>query len=440
MPGAHPSRPRSPIALRLAVAALLIALQIAVLAPPAFAQPGISISDDSVLERNAGSTTAAVFTVTLSEASVQLVTVAFTTADGTATAPADYTPAAGVLTFLPGQKVKSVSVTVNGDNLDEDDETFAVNLSLPVNATIADAQGVGTILDNDNPPVVSIGNASVPEGNAGTADAVFAVTLSAASGKAVTVDFATAPGTATAGTDYVTASDAVLIPAGQVAGTAVVTVNGDVVDEPDETFFVNLSNPGNATIGDGQGLGTILDDDPGPTISIDDVTVAEGNAGTVNATFTVSLSEASARTVTVQAATADGTATAPSDYAEASGTVVFGPGETARPFTVVVNGDTGDEPDETFAVNLSGATNATILDGEGTGTPTTTPHPAFRSTTSWWPRGTRPRPRSPSGSPCRRQAARPCRWTSPPPTAAPRPATATTSPPAAASPSLPARR
>ena len=96
--------------------------------------------------------------------------------------------------------------------------------------------------------------------------------------------------------DYVTASGSRTIAAGATTATVAITVNGDVTDEANETFTVGLSNPGNATIADGSGTGTITDDDAAPTLSIDDVSVAEGNAGTTTATFTVSLSAASGKT------------------------------------------------------------------------------------------------------------------------------------------------
>src|SRR5262249_29601736 len=108
---------------------------------------------------------------------------------------------------------------------------------------------------------------------------------------------------------------------------------------------------------------------PGPTFSINDVTQAEGNAGTTSFTFTVTLSMSSSQTVTVQYATADGTATAPSDYtAVGLTTLTFAPGQTAQTVTVSVNGDTTSEPDETFFVNLSNASGAGIADGQGVGT------------------------------------------------------------------------
>ncbi|NUM75586.1 hemolysin, partial [candidate division KSB1 bacterium] len=188
-------------------------------------------------------------------------------------------------------------------------------------------------------PSLSINDVSVTEGNTGTVNANFTVTLSAASENLVTVDYITANGTATAGSDYVASLGAVTFPVGSTTQTITVVVNGDVIDEPNELFFVNLSNPTNAPIADDQGLGTINDDDPAPLISINDVTVTEGNTGTVNANFTVTLSTASSQVVTVNYATANVTATAGSDYVAKSGIVTFPAGTTTQTLTVVVNGD-----------------------------------------------------------------------------------------------------
>jgi hypothetical protein len=217
-------------------------------------------------------------------------------------------------------------------------------------------------------PSLSINDVIVTEGNGGTVNAVFTVTVSPAATQNVTVNFATSNGTATAGADYLASSGMLTIPAGQTTGTITVTVNGDLLDEPDETFSVNLSNPTNAIIVDGQGLGTIIDDDPPPSLSIDDTNVTEGNSGTEIAIFTVSLSAASGKTVTVNFSTAGGTATAGSDYNSTSDMLTFNPGETTKSINVTVIGNTIVEADETFFVNLASPVNATIGDGQGTGT------------------------------------------------------------------------
>ena len=132
-------------------------------------------------------------------------------------------------------------------------------------------------------------------------------------------------------------------------------VNGDALDENDENFFLNLSNALNASIVDAQGLGTIIDDDSLPSVAIGDVTVTEGDTGTVTASFNVTLAPASGRQVSVSYATADGTATAPADYSATSGGLTFAAGETTKQVTVPVHNDVLDEIDESFTVGLSSA-------------------------------------------------------------------------------------
>ncbi len=333
--------------------------------------PALSINDVSVSEGNAGGTTAS-FTVTLSAASGQTVTVAYATANGTATtADSDYASAAGTLTFSAGTTTQTVNVTVNGDTKNETNEALYVNLSGPTNATIGDAQGLGTITNDDPLPSLSISDVTVSEGNAGAATASFTVTLSAASGQIVTASYSTADGTATtADGDYVAITSGTLtFGAGATSGPLSVTVNGDLRNEANEVFYMNLSAPSNATIADNQGVGTITNDDPPPSLSVNDVSVSEGNAGTKSASFTATLSAASSVTVTVNYATANGTATtADSDYASATGTLTFSAGTTTQPVNVTVNGDTKNEANETFSVNLSTPSNATIADSQGVGT------------------------------------------------------------------------
>ena len=219
-------------------------------------------------------------------------------------------------------------------------------------------------------PNLTINDVTLSEGNAGTTSFSFTVSLSAPAGPGgVTFDIATANGTATAGVDYGASSfTSQTIPAGSSTYTFTVLVFGDLLNEPTENFFVNVTNVVNATVLDGQGLGTIANDDPLPSLSINDVAVAEGNSGTVNAVFTVTLSAASGQVVTVNYATADGTATQSTDYISASGTLLFTPGQTASTFIVPVFGDTVPEANESFVVNLSGATNAVISDNQGQGT------------------------------------------------------------------------
>ena len=152
------------------------------------------------------------FTVTLSPVSGQAVTVNYATANGTATAGSDYTAASGTLTFAAGETAKTVTVLVTGETVVELNETLTLTLTAPTAATLGDDAAVGTIT-NDDLPTLSITSAvSVAEGNAGATPATFTVTLSAASGQTVTVNYATGGGTATAATDYTAASGTLDVP------------------------------------------------------------------------------------------------------------------------------------------------------------------------------------------------------------------------------------
>ncbi len=327
----------------------------------------VAVNDVSITE-GAGGTSVANFTVSLSPVSSNTVTVSYATANNTAVAGADYVATSGTLTFTPGQESKTISVTINGDTTFEPNETFNVNLTSPTNATIGDAQGTGTITNDDSQPSISINDRTVTEGNSGPSSATFALSLSNASSQTITVNYATANGSAIAGSDYTAVSGTVTFAAGQLTRSVNVTINGDTMFEPNETFNVNLSLPGNASIADDQAAGTITNDDTPPTISINDISVNEGNSGTTSAEFTVSLSNASSQTITVNYATANDTATAGNDYINGTGTVTFTPGQTLRPLSVGIPGDVFNEDTVAFRVNLSSPTNATIRDGQGVGT------------------------------------------------------------------------
>jgi hypothetical protein len=332
------------------------------------ANPAVSVSDALVTEGNTA-TAAAVFTVSLSSASDQTTTVDYATEAGTATTGGDFLPASGTLTFAPNQTSKTVTVVVNGDSLDEHEESFTLGLSNPTNATLGDPAGLATITDNDPTPTLEIDNATVTEGDAGTSTATFTLRLSAVSGLDVSVDYATEEQTASSPADFTASTGTLVLGAGQSEKTFAIDVKGDALDEPNETFFVNLSNASNASIPNPQAVGTITDDDPLPAIGIADVTLAEGDTGTRTAAFTVSLDAPSNRTVTVGYATSNGSAIAPADFqAVPSGTVTFAPGDTTETIEIAVNGDALDELDEMFFVNLAGPTNASLPDNQGTAT------------------------------------------------------------------------
>ncbi|MEJ1931239.1 Calx-beta domain-containing protein [Nostoc sp. NIES-2111] len=219
-------------------------------------------------------------------------------------------------------------------------------------------------------PSLSIKDITVTEGNTGTKNATFTVTLSAASTSVVTVNYATANGTATVGSDYTATTGTLTFNPGDTSKSLNVAVIGDLTIEPNETFLVNLSNATNATIADNQAVGTITNDDTLPTVSINDITVVEGQ--TPQAVLTVTLSSASSQPVTVQYATAPVTATANADYTSNSGTLTFAANTTTRTITIPILNDSQGEANETFKVNLSSPTNATLQKSSGTVTITDT--------------------------------------------------------------------
>lgn len=334
--------------------------------PPPPPPPTVRIGDVTVTEGNSGSTIAA-FTVTLSATWGETVTVDYATADGTATAGGDYQAQSGTLTFAPGQTSKTITVAVTGDGLAEPTETFSVSLTGATNAAIAVQQGNGTILDDE--PRVSITDVARGEGNTGQTPFAFTVTLSTAYDLPVTVDFSTADGSATVGTDYQAQSGTLTFARGETSKTVTLLVIGDRLPEPDKTFFVNLGNLNYGSIADGQGRGTILDDEP--RISIGGVTKAEGRKNqTTLLTFTVTLSAAYDQPVTMSYTTADGTATSgDGDYIARTGTLTFNPGETTKTITIEVKGDSKREANEVFYLDLFGLSgNALFTKNRGLGT------------------------------------------------------------------------
>ena len=236
---------------------------------------------------------------------------------------------------------------------------------------VSNARNLSVLLNDGSwdalpPPSLKISDATVTEGNAGTRNAAFTVTLSAPSDQPITVRYATADGTARAGADYQAAAGTLTFAPGETSKTVAVPVVGDRVVEPNETFFIRLIDPANAWIADDLGLGTVVDDEP--RLAINGASVTEGKNGTKAMTFTVTLSAAYDQAVTVNFATRDGTASAGEDYVARSGTLRFAPGETTKTITVMINGDRKKEADEYFDVLLSApSSNALFSDGKASG-------------------------------------------------------------------------
>lgn len=325
---------------------------------PTTSLPSVSITNDVTVNEGDSGTVNMTFNVNLSAASDKTIRVGYYTNPLTANG-ADYNAINGTLIFAPGETGKTIVVPVKGDLSYEYNEDFSVYLVNSLNATIADGQGVGTITDNDQPPAISISDVSINEGNSGITIAAFSITPSVPSGRPIFVNYATASGTATNGVDFVPWSGGVVIPVGVSTYFLNIAINGDTLVEQNETFNVNLSNSANATITDGQGIGTILNDDIGGTIQLSAQTYStqEGN----NLTITVNRTDGNASGVSVQYAVNSGTAISGQDFNPASGVLTFGANETSKTFTVQTINDPVDEPDETATVVLSNPTGGGTL-------------------------------------------------------------------------------
>jgi hypothetical protein len=387
--------------MRKLILALVITI-VALGAPGAVAHPGhsVTVSND---QKNEGTTVAFTLTVTPAPAEGETASVDVVTANGSAigsgacSGSADYVSMPKTkITWAADETTKTANVVTCQDTTSEGDETFFLNLSdaastcalpcLQSSVSIGDFQGVGTIVDDEATPALQITDRSAFEGAVGTSTFGFDVALSAPTNKTVQVNYFTSKGTASPGADFVAKSgELTFAPNATAAQTINITVNGDTVSETDETFFVNLTSPTNAKVGDPQGVGIIQNDDAPPSgaraFVIDNVTQPEGNTGNAPSTpftFTVTLGQppGAGTNATINYHVTEGTASAGSDYAFVSGTLTFANAETAKTITVSVVGDTSQEPDEAFTVNLTGAscsptppcTAPSVGDGVGAGT------------------------------------------------------------------------
>ncbi|MCC7261350.1 MAG: hypothetical protein IT369_02395, partial [Candidatus Latescibacteria bacterium] len=334
------------------------------------ALPTLSIGPAAVAEGNGGAVPVSLtFEARLSHPSTQPVSVYYTTTSGTALAGKDYTIASGTLVFAPGETSKTLAVAILGDQLSEPDETFSVLLGNTTNAERGEVRAPGTILSDDALPTLSLaGDLTAAEGNAGNSILAFVANLSAPSNQTVAVQYATINNTAQAGSDYVAASGTLTFTPGQTSKTVNVLVRGDMAFESDELLAFNLSNPANATLGDGQALATITNDDPVPSLAVNDTTLAEGNSGTRQLVFRVRLSNPTSLPVSVAYTTSDSSARAGSDYTAASGQLQFNPLETVKSLSVTIRGDAMYEGDEVLFLLLSEAANATLGRARGRAT------------------------------------------------------------------------
>jgi len=331
-----------------------------------------SVGDVFVNEGDAGN-----FTVTLAAAQATQVGVTYAVAAGVAgaaTPNVDYVGVpSGVLFFPAGTTTRALGVQTIGDAVADSGETVnltfrefvggAVSTDPPVPAAM-------TVVDVPNPkPAARAADACVAEGNAGLTPVTFTVNLSVASPDPVTLTHRTDSNTASSGLDFEYASGAVTVPAGATAASFTVNVLGDTTFESDESFVVWLGGGPDVVVLTPRLTGTILNDDPAPTLSIDDVSVTEGNDYTKTATFTLTQSAPLSGGYQYDVAVTPGTATALADYGPASTRLTFAAGETVKTFSVTIYGDTFTEGDETFYATVTRPQGgATIAKGVGVGT------------------------------------------------------------------------
>ena len=272
----------------------------------------------------------------------------------------DYTETSGMLTIAAGFISGTFDVPILADTLDEFNETATITLSSATNATISESSATLTITDDDPQPTITF--VDVTTENEDAQNATFEATLSAESGLDITLDYFTAQETATPGADYTETSGTLTITAGNLLGNFVVPVLADAIDEDNETVQINFNNNIGAVLDQSSVTLTITDDDDAPNITIADVTTADESAA--NATFTVSLSEASAKDITVNYDASSDTALLSSDFSPTSGILTIAAGATSGTFDVPVLADTIFEGNETAIITLSNAVNATISDSE----------------------------------------------------------------------------
>ncbi len=277
------------------------------------------------------------------------------TSSVSATDPADYTGTSSSVVVPAGATGAVLSVPVVGDSLDEFNEQFRINLTDALGNAVLGTRTTATvtITDDDALPSVVVDDVSAAEGDALT----FTLSLSAPSAKATSVRYATANGTATSA-DFSSRSGTASFPAGATTFTVTVPTTEDATVEADETVRLLLSSASQLTIGDTQGVGTIVNDDAAPVVNVSSRSILEGNSGTKTLGITLSLSAPTTQSVTVTVATQDGTAVSSGvrDFTAKTQTFTFSPGQTTKTFNVTIVGDRRVEPDETFQVVVQSVT------------------------------------------------------------------------------------
>jgi photosystem II stability/assembly factor-like uncharacterized protein len=329
--------------------------------------PEIDIKGVTINEGNADQTPNAIIEVCLSKAQSFPICVNFTTNDGSALiSDNDYLSTSGILTFNENE-TQYITVPINGDDTVEPNEEFTVNLTDQTDGVILLNDNATIIIaDDDNPDLPELSmTASETQISEDSGQATITLALSKTSSTDVQINLQYS-GSAEINKDY-SSVNSVIIPAGDLSTNITVTTIQDDIYEYDETITATVISVLNAKTIDMESINIIIeDDDNAPNITINDISVNEGNLNTDQGTFTVTLSAATEKNITVDYATTDGTAIADEDYIPTNGHLDFPPGTIEQDITVEIIGDELDEGDEEFTVNLSNATeNTNITKSEG---------------------------------------------------------------------------
>ena len=304
------------------------------------------------------------------------LTVQYSTVNGSASAGTDYTAKTGILTFAPGITSQSIVIPITNDTAVESAENFVLNLSNPTGGAGIGTNGEATITLTDNDTQIELGltgkEVNEPAGTT-SGSVTLPVTRSGIVSGASSVSWAASNGTATAGSDYGTKGSTVL-PAGILSFAAGVTtlnltvpIHGDVLAEGNETFSLTLKSATGAVLG-GQKTATItlLDEEKGIKFAASAVTANEG-AGT--AVLTVNRTGNATGQLSVNYTTANGTASAGSDYITSNSNLVWGDGDlSAKTIAIPLADDALVEPSETFTVALSAPSAGASIAGAATAT------------------------------------------------------------------------
>ena len=338
-------------------------------------EPSLLLQPAGITEGDTG-TTAMQFLFLLTEPLSEDFSFDVATAAVSATAGVDYTDVATRISIPAGDQSALLPVTSLNDTDEEPDESFSLTVTNLSSAVVLPATTVlGTIADNDSDatdplPRLSVSDAEIVEGDSGTRDLTFIITLDGPSATDITIDFATEDGSALAGVDYVAVDGQISIPAGSLVANASVEVIGDTFSEDDETLRLRLSNlTGEASLDRVLGIGVILTDEPLVRLSLADASGQEGDDTDTEQRFVVSLDMPAENAVSFEFATTDDSAIAGEDYVSNTGASQILAGESSAEIVVAIIADTNNEPDETYTMTLSNvSTNAVVQRNVATGT------------------------------------------------------------------------